>query len=277
MYSNSTKFVPHYGEIDVQKFHCHKLIGGNPVHDSSKLCVQLCSPTQVGRFTEISAIAFMVLRHYALWDGNKKALFALVAVFIVTYGTTIALAGVTVKSFYHHMSYSPVVRMCVIDYKPPTFLGVWCGTVAFDLFTIFLTIGNALDRPHRQSVRLIAELNRDGAFFFFTLFCEEYYSCVGLAALSHRKTIRTGLRLLNLLLSVILGAQDMFLIVFFVWAMISITMSRLVLRVEILKAKAGVPPWSMSNHLNDDEWPLMPIHVKSAELETATGPLLSPR
>lgn len=118
MYSNSTKFVPHYGEIDVscawpdclgrcltaivqvQKFHCHKLIGGNPVHDSSKLCVQLCSPTQVGRFTEISAIAFMVLRHYALWDGNKKALFALVAVFIVTYGTTIALAGVTVKSFY---------------------------------------------------------------------------------------------------------------------------------------------------------------------------------
>lgn len=48
--------------------------------------------------------------------------------------------------------------------------------------------------------------------------------------------------------------------------MVSMTMSRLILRVEILKAKAGVSPWTQSTHLYDeDDLQLMPIHNNSRQ------------
>ncbi|TCD68142.1 hypothetical protein EIP91_011508 [Steccherinum ochraceum] len=170
---------------------------------------------------------YAVLRIYSLWDERKGAMYALVAGFFVCYGTLFVMFGLALKTLFKSVAYSAVVNTCVFSQKPVTYVGLWASMVAFDVYALCLVIFNALDRPHRRNhgIQLLDDLNRDGAMFNLILFC---------------------IRLINLCLSIKLGAADMFLGIFFIWALISITMSRLMLRVEALRAGTFVHPWAQN-------------------------------
>lgn len=57
--------------------------------------------------------------------------------------------------------------MCLVNQRPREWPGLWAALVAFDIFTITLTIYNAAEQPRRVGDKLIADLMRDGGIFFF--------------------------------------------------------------------------------------------------------------
>jgi len=182
-------------------------------------------------FVTISSIVLMAmanltitLRLQTLWDHRKHISIILVGGFLVTYSATVTFAGFVVRDLYHSVSYEPfIARTCIISSKPKFLPAVWAGMVAFDIFVFGLLLLNALNRPYRQNADVVSELHKDGLKFFLALLV---------------------IRLVNFVLGLTAGPAQTFLIVFFVWAMVSITLSRLLLRIESYKtAGQSVRVW----------------------------------
>ncbi|KAH8103365.1 hypothetical protein BXZ70DRAFT_1005790 [Cristinia sonorae] len=158
---------------------------------------------------------YAILRIYSLWDQRKGALYALGAGFAVCYTTLFVMFALALKDLFFVAAYSPLFDTCIFGVKPKTYVGIWASMAAFDVYALCLVVFNALDRPHRgQHIQVLDDLNRDGAVSNLVLFL---------------------IRLANLIMSIKLGPADMFLGIFLIWALISVTMSRLMLRVEALR------------------------------------------
>ncbi|KAI0072190.1 hypothetical protein K474DRAFT_1711846 [Panus rudis PR-1116 ss-1] len=158
----------------------------------------------------------MVVQMYSLWDRNRKAMYVLVAGFGICYTATVVFAALTLNEVRKTIIYIPIADMktCGLTKKPEALIGVWAGMAAFDVFLFLLTLINTMDRPHRQHVGVLTALYRDGVIFFTALL---------------------SLRILNLVLSIIAETSQILIASFFSWAMVSITLSRLILRIEALK------------------------------------------
>lgn len=193
----------------------------------------LMSEGALGMLTIGIANVFMVLRHYTLWDRRKGALYALWAAFALSYTTVVVLFFFTLISLYSHIYYNQLLHTCLISHKPQTIIGVWAAMSAFDVFTIVLALSNALDQPYSETVEVLTRFRRDGAIFFVSLLC---------------------LRFLNLVCSIVLPKEELFLNLFFVWAMVSITTCRLMLRVESIRGRAMTKPANVFQMNELDTW-----------------------
>jgi hypothetical protein len=157
----------------------------------------------------------ITMRIQAIWDHRKHITYAVIGAFLLTYSVTVVFAGFVIRDLHEHVVYEPLVaKTCIVLKKPSTIPGVWAGMVGFDIFVFVLVLLNSVNRPYRQNTDVISALHKDGLMFFLALL---------------------GIRLINLVLSIVTGAVGTFLIVFFVWAMVSITLSRLLLRIETLR------------------------------------------
>jgi len=155
------------------------------------------------------------LRIQAIWDHRRHITYILIGGFLVTHAVTCVFAGYVIKDLSDQVFYEGLVaKTCIITERPVKLLGVWAGMVSYDVFVCFLVTLNALNRPYRQNKDIVSSLHTDGLKFYLAL---------------------AAVRLINLLLSIFTGAAQTFLIVFLVWSMISITLSRLLLRIEAYK------------------------------------------
>ncbi|KAI0341071.1 hypothetical protein BDW22DRAFT_321469 [Trametopsis cervina] len=164
-----------------------------------------------------SANGFMILRHYMLWDHSKVALMILCCAFALSYSLVFVFAVLTVKSFYEHAYYNPIVNTCLLVQKPTGLIGVWAAMCGFDLFAISMAVLNALQRPYRHTAEVVNKFKRDGAVLFVGLFL---------------------LRVLDLILAIALDKDEVFVTAFFVWCMVSITTCRLILRVAAIQSNS---------------------------------------
>ncbi|KAI0685403.1 hypothetical protein BC835DRAFT_1384301 [Cytidiella melzeri] len=162
----------------------------------------------------MSANAYVTLRHYSLWDHRRGIMIALGIALFVTYIPVFVLGGMSIGTYYRHTYYVAILDTCLVSTQPDTVKGFWGCMVAFDVFVIILTACSALDRPRRNQHELITNMRRDGALSFFALFF---------------------MRLLNFMLNVFLPPEEIFIAVFLTWALISITISHMILRIEALK------------------------------------------
>jgi len=60
------------------------------------------------------------------------------------------------------VSWSPIVKTCVISSTPKTLVAVWAGPIFFDLLVFFLTLYNAFARPRDTHSAVTKALYRDG-------------------------------------------------------------------------------------------------------------------
>ncbi|KAF9653448.1 hypothetical protein BDM02DRAFT_3125846 [Thelephora ganbajun] len=147
--------------------------------------------------------------------------YALLAGFFVTYGVTIVCAGLVVNDLQSHIRWVPIIKSCVVPHKPMPLIGVWAGMVTFDIFILVMMFANAVNRPYRENSEVVRSLHRDGIKFF---------------------TVLLFIRFINLVLTIFSNPGEILVIVFFLWAIVSVTLSRLLLMVKAIEKNGGREP-----------------------------------
>lgn len=102
-----------------------------------------------------------------------------------------------------------------------TIIGVWAGMVTFDIFVLVMLFINAVNRPYRENSEIIQSLRRDGIKYL---------------------TVLLIMRSINLGLTIFCTAGEILVIAFFMWAIVSVTLSRFLLTVKAadqIKASNG--------------------------------------
>jgi len=88
--------------------------------------------------------------------------------------------------------------------------------VSFDVFVFGLVLANALNRPYRETSEVVSNLRKDGIVFFLTIM---------------------AIRVFNLAFSLSVGSSETFLVASFMWAIIAISICRLILRIEATEVR----------------------------------------
>uniref|UniRef100_A0A0W0G310 DUF6533 domain-containing protein n=1 Tax=Moniliophthora roreri TaxID=221103 RepID=A0A0W0G310_MONRR len=174
---------------------------------------------------------FINLRVYRTWETRKHM------TIILTGGSAIFISGVAVLAVLAAIEVQPVTffipifSVCTF-FKIPIKLQVLLGILAsFDFFLIILAVYNALDRPHKTNSEVIDSLHLDGAKLCF------------LASLWHLSYIfifvaykaLIALRLASMVVSIIGSPAECFSVMCLVFALNSIIVSRMHLRLEGLR------------------------------------------
>ncbi|KAN0135477.1 hypothetical protein V8E53_006756 [Lactarius tabidus] len=178
---------------------------------------ELSSPVVAHRF--MTGADIMLIRVYALWDHRKWMLQTLYVGYSISVCSTIAFVATSIVQLAPHVIHdSYLFHMCLITTRTPYWIGIWLSQALFDVFLFVLTIFNAASRPRRANVKIITDLRRDGCVFYLGLF-------VG--------------RFLNVALSIPTSKQYYPIAVSFVLSLSTVTVTRLVLRLERLLVTRG--------------------------------------
>jgi hypothetical protein len=195
-------------------------ISGLTLHVTHSFCVgSLIVLAVVGSMSLILANYIMLIRVYALWDHRKWMLQTLYVGYSISVCSTIAFVATSIVQLAPHVIHdSYLFHMCLITTRTPYWIGIWLSQALFDVFLFVLTIFNAASRPRRANVKIITDLRRDGCVFYLGLF-------VG--------------RFLNVALSIPTSKQYYPIAVSFVLSLSTVTVTRLVLRLERLLVTRG--------------------------------------
>lgn len=190
-------------------------LSGLTTHLTHNFCIgSLIVVASVGSMALVLANYIMLIRVYTLWDHRKWMLQTLYVGYSLSVCATIAFVVATCVELMPRMIYDPVIfHMCLIVGRTPYWIGIWLSQALFDVFLFVLTLFNAASRPRRANVKIITDLRRDGCVFYLGLF-------VG--------------RFLNIALSIPTDREYYPIAVSFVLSLSTVSVTRLVLRVERL-------------------------------------------
>ncbi|TFK33996.1 hypothetical protein BDQ12DRAFT_657419 [Crucibulum laeve] len=147
-------------------------------------------------------------RIHALWGYQRRIRYILTGIYTVAFCALPFLVIFTCVQLQSKVM--PLFNICVFVVKP--MFSQWLiGLLSFlDVCVISLTILNALDKPHRTNMDVLLALHRDGLKFFVLLFV---------------------IRFSALLMIVLGGLGDSFVLLPVMWALSTTINSRLLLRV----------------------------------------------
>jgi len=157
----------------------------------------------------------VLLRLWVLWDRRTSLVVSTLILFVTTQITSIVCTAYVVANMMSLMVFNPILHSCMLSGKV-SFVILWSPGVVFELMVFIMTCWNALDRPLPQHAKMARVMYRDGSTYFFVLF---------------------GLRLINLVLSIVSPLSLMFLGVFFIWCACNVTLSRLILNLRRVTAE----------------------------------------
>jgi len=164
----------------------------------------------VGVVSIALANGLVLLRVYVLWGRRRVIGIALVGGYAVTYALVLAFVILSAQSLHDNASYNSEFESCVVAKNPRLLVGVWAPILANDIYAFALIFINALDRPRGLDEQIVKVLYRDGlTLFIIVLF----------------------LRLMDLVISAAAPAALTFLGLAFVWAMVTVIVSRLILKL----------------------------------------------
>ncbi|OCH85704.1 hypothetical protein OBBRIDRAFT_289308 [Obba rivulosa] len=152
-----------------------------------------------------------------LWDRRTIIVKVMAAGFLIGLSTQVISMTFLVKHLSPSVVWSEAVRTCIVTQSSHLLLVIWGSAMLFEVLVLITTALNALDRPRTAHDRLADMLRRDGIQYFGAITC---------------------LRILNLVLGGVATNRPslLFLGSFFVWALTTTAISRLLLnlrRVEI--------------------------------------------
>ncbi|KAJ7080542.1 hypothetical protein C8R44DRAFT_824203 [Mycena epipterygia] len=162
--------------------------------------------------------SIIVLRIYTLWDQRANVARALIATFIICIVATTAIGIVGELQLQPLFKFSEIFTTCIILSKPRIIFVVFGVQSLFDILVIFISVYNALERPHRTHSEVIMSLQHDGLKFILALF---------------------ALRTSYLISSLVGDAGQCFAVVATCWSFTSIISARLHLRLDGLHLKGA--------------------------------------
>ncbi|GJE88917.1 hypothetical protein PsYK624_050050 [Phanerochaete sordida] len=180
--------------------------------------------------TVTSSNIYMMCYYYSIWDQRKSILYLLIGVLSVTYLPGIALGLFSTRAYANDVVYVPALDQCILASQTAPTKAFWGCLLAFDVVAIIIGLVNSLDRPYKHRTDVVQSLQRDGAAWF-----------VGIALL----------RVINFVLGIVMPSTEVLLLAFNAWALINVTLTRLVLRVEELKNPSveSVRVWNLESDM----------------------------
>ncbi|EEB89468.1 hypothetical protein MPER_12429 [Moniliophthora perniciosa FA553] len=174
---------------------------------------------------------FINLRVYQTWETREHMTIILTGGFAIFISGVAVLAVLTAIEVQPDTHFIPIISVCTF-FKIPIKLQVLLGILAsFDLFLIILAVYNALDRPHKTNSEVIESLHLDGAKLYFLASLWHLPNAVIFVA--HKALI--VLRLANMVVSIIGRPPECFSVMCLVFALNSVIVSRMHLRLEGLR------------------------------------------
>jgi len=155
----------------------------------------------------------VLFRVAALWNNQKSVVFWLFVSLLVSTGLSFISGVVGVVIWLPHITYQPEIQTCGFLPNTPNhfFTPTWGIPLIFDFHILYIVVLNALERPRGEDTVLARILVKDGLLYFALL---------------------TTLRLYNVLTVAIAPIGLVFSGAYISWAVITVTMSRLMLRIR---------------------------------------------
>ncbi|CAE6528966.1 unnamed protein product [Rhizoctonia solani] len=111
------------------------------------------------------------------------------------------------------LTYSPLAGICSVPEKPVTLQAVWAAPLGFEILIFAMTLHKCLEHAKTQQLQvpLLRTLYRDGFLYFLVI---------------------VVMRILNLALWIVAPVSLLFLGLYFIWALITLLISRLLLNLR---------------------------------------------
>ncbi|PIL33856.1 hypothetical protein GSI_03562 [Ganoderma sinense ZZ0214-1] len=155
--------------------------------------------------------------------------------FVISFTAQVTSMIYTLITLLPSISWNSAAGMCILTKSSPILIAVWACPMIFELFVLCSTALNALDRPRTMDLRFHKALQEDGIQFFVSI---------------------STFRILNIIFAALDRPSLTFLAVFFIWAMTTTILGRLLLhlrRTECLPPSAlTFDPALASFHSNSD-------------------------
>ncbi|KAI0666578.1 hypothetical protein C8Q78DRAFT_983868 [Trametes maxima] len=154
-----------------------------------------------------------------LWEHRPIILKIMTVGFLLSFTMQVVTMIVSLVNVLPSIQWSEPLGMCIATKSSRVLIGVWASPLVFEVFVLTSTALNALDRPRTAELPIIKALQSDGLGFFLAVTC---------------------FRVLNLSLAALSRPSLTFLGVFFIWAMTTTILNRLLLHLR--RAECRPPP-----------------------------------
>lgn len=168
-------------------------------------------------YAEIASLGIsnflLLLRVHALYGRSRKVFMFLGAFYILTYISILATATLALVHMIPHLTYSPLAGICTVPEKPVTLQAIWAAPLGFEILVFGMTLYKCLEHAKSQQLQipLLHTLYRDGFLYFLVI---------------------VVIRILNLSLWIVAPASLIYLGLYFIWALITLLISRLLLNLR---------------------------------------------
>ncbi|KAI9068312.1 hypothetical protein FKP32DRAFT_1608913 [Trametes sanguinea] len=146
-----------------------------------------------------------------LWEHRPIILQIMTVGFLLSFSLQVVSMVFTLLHVLPSIQWSEPAGMCIATKSSHILIAVWASPLVFEVFVLASTGLNALDRPRTLELPIIKALQSDGLGFFLAITC---------------------FRILNLILAALSRPSLTFLGVFFIWAMTTTTLNRLLLHLR---------------------------------------------
>ncbi|KAF8585802.1 hypothetical protein K439DRAFT_1615684 [Ramaria rubella] len=187
--------------------------------------------------THLKPLVFVVQRVWALWARDNTIKYVLLGAFFVVYLSTYTTMGVAVSLIIPFIELSPTIGTCILLSKPKALITISTLQITLDLLIFALTCWNAFARPRDLQAVIAKQLLADGAFYFAALLGEWWDKEANFAAY-----IDVVLRLFNIFLIAVADVAYTQLGVYFIWAMITVLINRLLVTSGTVEVYPGPDP-----------------------------------
>lgn len=173
--------------------------------------------TLINGFAEIASMAsldlLLLFRLHALWGGQRKIVLGTFALYFFAYSCLIAAGVKSAIDLTPHMSYSKLAKMCSSDYRPKLMSALWAFALFSEAIVFVMTTIKAIEHRRSNEVQppLLKSLYRDQFFYYVTIIF---------------------VRTFNLVIWNFLPPSLLFLGVFFIWALVTAVVSRMMLNLR---------------------------------------------
>ncbi|KAM5533020.1 hypothetical protein V8D89_013288 [Ganoderma adspersum] len=185
-----------------------------------------------------------------LWDHRPIILKIMAGGFVISFTAQVMCMVYTLVTLLPSISWSSPAGMCVLAKSSPILIAVWACPMIFELFVLGSTALNALDRPRTMELHIHKALQEDGIQFFVVRVLPNSLPALladsaprslppSLPRNEHEQFIST-FRVLNIIFAALNRPSLTFLAVFFIWAMTTTILGRLLLHLR--RTECRPPP-----------------------------------
>lgn len=172
--------------------------------------------TIINGYAEIISLAvsnlLLLFRLHALWGGRRSVVLSTLALYLLTYAAITVVATFSILELTPYLHYSTLARICSSDHRPKLMSALWTFALSFETVVFIMTAAKAFEyRRSEYHNPLLYILYRDQfAYYIVIMVC----------------------RVFNLVIWVTLPPSFLFLGLFFIWALITALVSRIMLHLR---------------------------------------------